>query len=310
MVSIDKYGLDALGRDSPNNTNADPLTTPQDYTWFWNNDHWLNYLEFVKSLNQLTKKHIVLWQIPVGHINNSQTISEYTRSIFKKLDNTSMKYEDSATTFFFGDEVVMESPERMTYFSQNKHGDSKLKVNQTENKITFQDHIVETMNAGVHLVLFGAGVGFSTDGVGAPPTDDYFWIQKVQQYYKNGVVQLSDVDQDGVNDFDDQCPNTPIGTQVDKVGCPVTLYSSGKKSFDFLLYPNPTKQRLLLETKRLDEPLFITVFSITGEIIYRAKHTANNQNTTAVYVADLPKGTYLLNVKTTAQSKAYKFIKE
>ena len=38
FISIDKYGLDAMG--SSNNSNpADPST----YTWFWNNDHWLNY---------------------------------------------------------------------------------------------------------------------------------------------------------------------------------------------------------------------------------------------------------------------------
>ena len=204
----------------------------------------------------------------------------------------------------------MESPERMTYFSQNKHGDSKLKINTADSKITFGDHIAETMNAGVRLVLFGAGVGISTDGVGNPPTDDYFWIQKVQQYYKNGVVQLSDADQDGVNDFDDQCPNTPSGTQVDKFGCPVTLYLGEKKSFDFLLYPNPTKQRLLLETKSSDESIFITVYSIVGELVYEAQHTANEQNATAIDVADLSKGTYLLKVKTAAKSKTYKFLKE
>jgi hypothetical protein len=186
LVSIDKYGLDAMGRTSPNNTNADPLTTPQDYTWFWNNDHWLNYLEFVEALHQLTKKHIVLWQITVGHINESQTISAYTGAKFPKLDNTTTKYEDSATSFFFGDQVRMESTERMNYFGENKHADTKLQVDKANSIITFGNHIQETTDAGVRLVLFGAGVGHSTDGVGNPPTDDFFWIQKVQEYYKNG----------------------------------------------------------------------------------------------------------------------------
>ena len=310
LVSIDKYGLDAIASATPTNTNADPLTTPQDYTWFWNNDHWLNYLEFVEALYKLTNKHIVLWQIPVGHINNSQTVSEYTGSVFKKLDNTSTKYEDSATSFFFGDEVKMESPERMTYFSQNKHGDSKLNINTADSKITFGDHIAETMNAGVRLVLFGAGVGFSTDGVGDPPTDDYFWIQKVQQYYENGVVQLSDADQDGVNDFDDQCPNTPTGTQVNKVGCPVTLYLDEEKSFDFLLYPNPTRQQLLLETNAIDSYLGIYIFSITGEMLYEAQHNINTQSPLSIDVTTLFKGAYILKVETVEKSKTYKFLKE
>lgn len=126
-------------------------------------------MEFVEALHQLTKKHIVLWQITVGHINDSQTISAYTGAKFPKLNNTTTKYEDSATSFFFGDQVKMESTERMTYFSQNKHADTKLQVDAVNSTITFGNHIQETMNAGVRLVLFGAGVGHSTDGVGAPP---------------------------------------------------------------------------------------------------------------------------------------------
>jgi hypothetical protein len=67
--------------------------------------------------------------------------------------------------------------------------------------------------------LRGAGVGASTDGVGNPPTDDYFWIQKVQEYYQNDLVVLIDTDNDGVNDFDDLCPQTPVGESVDENGC-------------------------------------------------------------------------------------------
>jgi len=35
------------------------------------------------------------------------------------------------------------------------------------------------------------------------------------------VVPVSDSDGDGVNDDADQCPNTPRGTEVDSVGCPI-----------------------------------------------------------------------------------------
>lgn len=41
--------------------------------------------------------------------------------------------------------------------------------------------------SGVIAVLFGAGVGASTNGVGAPPSDGYWWITKVQQYYRQPV---------------------------------------------------------------------------------------------------------------------------
>mgnify|MGYP002621129711 CR=1 FL=1 len=220
FVSIDKFGLDAIGGPHPQLDDPSPITQPEEFTWFWNNDHWLNYLEFVDALRDLTQKHIILWQVPVGHINKSQTISAYTGSRFVDLTNEDMRYEDSATTFFFGDQFQLESDERWNYFTQNKHNDPKLQMTDPANRIlTYGSHMEETLAAGVRMVLMGAGVGASTDGVGDPPTDDYFWIQKVQEYYLNAPVPLTDADGDGVNDFDDQCPNTPRDEMVDVNGC-------------------------------------------------------------------------------------------
>lgn len=219
FVSIDKYGLDAIGGPTPGYTTPDPLTQPETYTWFWNNDHWINYLEFVKSMHEHSKKHIVLWQIPVGHINKTQSISAYTNSRFSDHPNTVKKYEDSASTFFFGDEFEAESNERYSYFTENKHNDSKLIADPSTRKITYGNHMEEVQNAGVRIILGGAGVGNSTDGVGSPPTDDYYWIQKVQEYYQNDLVTLKDTDTDGVNDFDDLCSQTPTGESVDENGC-------------------------------------------------------------------------------------------
>lgn len=311
LVSIDKYGLDAMGRESPNNKNADPLTTPQDYTWFWNNDHWLNYLEFVEALHQKTQKHIVLWQITVGHINDSQTVSAYTGTTFPKLDNTSTKYEDSATSFFFGDKVKMESTERMNYFSENKHADPKLIIDSAQSTISFGNHFQETTEVGVRLILFGAGVGASTDGVGAPPTDDYFWIQKVQEYYKNGVIALSDSDQDGVNDFDDQCPNTPSGTQVDKVGCPLPLSTPENPKYDFLLYPIPSKQSLFLEVANNHNRISISIFTSLGQAVYKHIFEVDQiSSPLKIDVAHLIRGTYLLKVKQGDAVKTYRFSKQ
>lgn len=311
LVSIDKYGLDAIGGAKPTNTNADPLTTPQDFTWFWNNDHWLNYLAFVEALHQKTQKHIVLWQITVGHINDSQTVSAYTGTTFPKLDNTSTKYEDSATSFFFGDKVKMESTERMNYFSENKHADPKLIIDNAQSTITFGNHFQETTDVGVRLILFGAGVGASTDGVGAPPTDNYFWIQKVQEYYKNGVIALSDADQDGINDFDDQCPNTPSGTQVDKVGCPLPLSTPENLKYDFLLYPIPSKQSLFLEVANNHDRISISIFTSLGQAVYKYVFEVDQVSSPlTIDVAHLIRGTYLLKVKQGDAVKMYRFSKQ
>jgi len=194
FISIDKYGLDALGYSN----SSDPAD-PSSYTWFWNNDHWLNYYEFVDALHQESGKQVILWQIPVGHINESTTINQYTGTKFELLDNTSKHYEDSSSTFFFGDEVDFSNDDaRFNYFSENKHGDPELIVNSANKHVTFGNHMAELNNIGVQLVLMGAGVGDSTDGIGDPNdpgatlTDDHFWIQKVQDYYINYLTSIAE----------------------------------------------------------------------------------------------------------------------
>lgn len=180
FLSIDKYGLDAMGHQN--------TPDPANSTWFFNNDHWMNYLYYVETMHQTSGFPVVLWQLPVGHINNSQSISSYTGSPFAPLPNTNTKYEDSSTSFFLSDTYEADSPERSSYFTENLYGDPSLQI--TGNTITWGSHMQDVKDAGIITTLFGAGVGPSTDGIGNPPTDDYFWIQKVQDYYLNGTIAL------------------------------------------------------------------------------------------------------------------------
>ncbi len=180
FLSIDKYGLDAMGHQN--------TPDPANSTWFFNNDHWMNYLYYAKTLHQTSGFPIILWQLPVGHINNSQAVSSYTGSPFVPLSNTNTKYEDSSTPFFLGDTYTAVGSERLSYFTENLSNDPLLQSNG--NTITWGSHMQNVKDAGIISTLFGAGVGPSTDGIGAPPTDDYFWIQKVQDYYLNGPVAL------------------------------------------------------------------------------------------------------------------------
>jgi hypothetical protein len=172
FLSIDKYGLDA-GFANPAN--------PSQSTWFWNNDHWLNYLLYVRTLSEVSGLPVVLWQLPVGHINSSTASSVRTGQRFPDLTNTYTKYEDSSTTFFFGDTFNEASPTRLAYFSQNQAADPTLSV--SGGHLTWGSHLGLLPKNGIIAALFGAGVGDSTHGTGNPPTDDYFWIQKVQQYF-------------------------------------------------------------------------------------------------------------------------------
>src|SRR6185369_7862636 len=163
FVSIDKYGLDA-GQSSPSN--------PAASTWFWNADHWNNYLLFAKTLGTRTAKPVILWQIPVGHINTSQASNPYTGGTFPDLNNTSQHYEDSSPDFFLGDTFNPGST-RFSYFATNQGGDSK--VTTSAGNVTWGSHMQEAKNSGIISILFGAGVGDSTHGTGSPPSDSYWW---------------------------------------------------------------------------------------------------------------------------------------
>jgi hypothetical protein len=174
FVSIDKYGLDATGAE------ASAQNDPADSYWFWNNDLWGNYLTFVSTMHTTTGLPVILWQLPVGHINSSQAADPYTGGLFPTLIDSDRQLEDSSPVFFLGD-TFQTTGARFNYFSQNQAADPKLTLNGSN--ITWGSHMQEAANAGVVSVLFGAGVGASTAGTGAPPTDSYWWITAVQGYY-------------------------------------------------------------------------------------------------------------------------------
>ncbi|MFZ4774472.1 MAG: glycosyl hydrolase family 18 protein [Terrimicrobiaceae bacterium] len=176
FVSVDKYGLDG-GAEGKN-------ANPADSTWFWNGVHWTNYLEFVKSMATRTGLPVVLWQIPVGRINSTLEQNPYTADgKFPDLRNVSRSYEDSAPSYFFGDRFTA-SGNRLGYFSQT---DPATGVSASGSTVSWPSHMAAARDAGARVVLFGAGVGDSTDGVGTPTSDENWWITKVQRYYASPV---------------------------------------------------------------------------------------------------------------------------
>ncbi|CUP81333.1 cellulose binding domain-containing protein [Clostridium baratii] len=196
FISIDKYGLDGAFETGA----ADD---PEKSKWFWNADIWNNYLLYTETLHNETKLPVVLWQIPVGHINGSESISPYDGEKFNELENKAGYYEDSATTYFFGDTFKGGNDNRTNYFSKNESNDEKIKANG--DTITWGSHIEEAKKSGIISILFGAGVGASTDAVGSPPTDDYFWITKAQHYYDNVVM----LDKESIDDSNKDLPLEP-----------------------------------------------------------------------------------------------------
>ncbi len=183
----EKYAASPLGYDKTATDVQTVFTTLQNAAktdpnlakWFLNADHWNNYLRLVKGLSTaLGGTKVMLWQIPQGHINGS--------TAGRDLTNTDSYYEDSATTYFFGDTFTpagQYAAGRFTLFSANQAGDPD--VSSSGNTITWKEHMTDAGDAGALSVLFGAGLGLSTRGSPTPAgdvTDQNFWFDKATGY--------------------------------------------------------------------------------------------------------------------------------
>jgi hypothetical protein len=179
FISFDKYGYDGGAAGNAK--------------WQFNADHWNNYLYYVQTLNAALKKPVVLWQLPAGHVNGTVGTNPATGAPFATLTNaTSKHYEDTAPTYFFGDTfTATPSVFAASYYKTNAAGDPKVTSNGAQ--ITWGSHLQEAKNAGVVSLMFGAGVGDSTDNIGLgnqPLTDDRWWLVKANRYLQGAVVPL------------------------------------------------------------------------------------------------------------------------
>ena len=179
FISFDKYGYDG--------------GAPGNARWLFNADQWNNYLYYVKTLNTALQTPVALWQLPVGHVNGSAGPNPYTGQAWATLpDNTSKHYEDSAPTYFFGDTFTAAGSlfPAATYQS-NAAADPKVSTSGAN--ITWGSHMAEAKAAGIVALMYGAGVGDSTDNVGLNNialTDDHWWQVKASRYLQAGTVTL------------------------------------------------------------------------------------------------------------------------
>jgi hypothetical protein len=173
FVSIDKYGLDG--------GYGGGAAAPRSSLWFWNAVHWNNYLVFVAALAERTAAPVVLWQIPVGHVNRSLAVNpRHPSATFAPLANSFQRWEDSAPSFFFGDSFATDGDvARRAYFGEPDSEDPGA-VRVDGDVVTWRAHLARASDAGVIAILFGDGVGESTRGRGWPPPDDFWFLTKVQ----------------------------------------------------------------------------------------------------------------------------------
>ncbi|MFE9423298.1 carbohydrate binding domain-containing protein [Kitasatospora sp. NPDC006697] len=181
FVAFDQWGQDFGVLRDPN---------PAGDIRYLNAAHWSNYLLYVQTIRQALGLPAVLWQLPVGHLNSTQTPSPTyfnASGRFPDLDNTTQEEnEDSSSTFFYGD-TFTSSGNNLAFYSANPGADPKVSVNGST--VSWGSHLPEAAAAGVVAILFGAGTGSGTYGVpemsGADqsaPGDFGYWATRTQSY--------------------------------------------------------------------------------------------------------------------------------
>lgn len=132
-----------------------------------NENKWIEYFNKVKGvLDKLNMKGI-LYDLQVGHPNNSLEISPYTHSYYDNHMNIKYDREDFTTVYLFG---------------------GKYKLN---NKIyDISEHISQAYNSKIRYIMFGASEDTSTSHIplesnGYKYTDHNYTISKIQKYIKD-----------------------------------------------------------------------------------------------------------------------------
>ena len=207
FIALDKYGID--GGNNQQALTSPGFTDPEATSWYFNGDHWDNYLEFAGQLHQsLGNIPVRLWQIPVGHVNGSTSLNPATQVDYPDLANkatsdTVQAWEDSAVSYFLGDTFSGNTAggvaTRPDFLKQNNANDSARTVDGQGN-IVWQSHMDQAKAAGVEAILFGPGLPFATSAGGyngVPAQDGYFWANKAHGYQFDSLVNSGKVPQGG-----------------------------------------------------------------------------------------------------------------
>lgn len=128
---------------------------------------------------------VVLWQLPVGHINSSQAADPSTGSFFPNLTNSNSQGGNSAPTFFFGDTFLPGSNLRQSFFSANRGGGpGAFSVRQRRD-------LGRTHERGIggrrHHGFVRSGRRRQHDKHRRTPKDSFWWNTKVQEHLAQPV---------------------------------------------------------------------------------------------------------------------------
>ena len=74
---------------------------------------------------------------------------------------------------------------------------------------------------------------------------------------------------------------------------------------DFVIYPNPIKNKLQIETKTSDYN--ISVYSILGQVLFNSENHSGNHS---LDFSNYTKGIYIMTIKSNEVSKTFKIVKD
>jgi len=176
LLAFDKYYIDG-GKDRKN--------------WLWSNDEWNSFLYIVKTIlnniNMLNSKNDIkgmLYEIPVGHINELLEKSIYKNKNYENHTNTNGDYEDTSTVFLFGG---CFKPSNHKFFN-NIWNDFKLKTDKYV--VCYGEHLSKCSEYGIKYILFGGGSNISSTHIpleytGEKITDHRYTIYNMVEYYNS-----------------------------------------------------------------------------------------------------------------------------
>ena len=118
------------------------------------------------------------------------------------------------------------------------------------------------------------------------------------------IPSPDDNDGDGISNDDDLCPNTPAGASVDEVGCEVVTTTG-----ELIVYPIPTTGNLELLIEGNDSIVRVFIYSLSGKVVVNKAYVVPTNRIVKTDISALTKGIYVLCVDRNSVRTIHKIIK-
>ena len=163
----------------------------------------------------------------------------------------------------------------------------------------------------VNLTLYPQSVDATTIYVGQSFKANHSGVNVTYQWYNcaSGGILVGETNQVFWPSNNSEYAVTVKENDCEKKSqCMSLLYASTEEYVlgGVKVYPSPANEAIMIDMQRLNNPLEVSVLSITGQVVLREKVTGLKMR---LDIQDLPSGTYFVNVKTEKQIRIERFVK-